>query len=175
MNVLILILIAIVMVIVAIFLITGLTGAPYVPTLKPGLKQAFRDLYHLSKKDLLIDLGSGDGVVLAEAARCGAKALGVELNPILAAITRHHYRKDPHIEIKCSNFYNIKFPQETTVVYAFAVSLHINPIYQKIKDEATRLDKTLYFISNAFDIPGVKPEGKVSTFYLYKVTPRRSK
>ena len=171
MKVAISIIILIIIVIVAIFLIMGLTGAPYVPTLKPGLRQAFRELYPLGKKDLLIDLGAGDGVVLSEASKCGAKALGVELNPILTLIMKRRFRKNRNIQVQCRNFYHFKFPKETTIVYAFAASLHIEPIYHKIQEESTRLKKPLYFISNAFDIPNVKPKKKVSAFYLYKITP----
>lgn len=175
MHVIILIVVLIVILAVIIFLITGLTGAPYVPTLKPGLRRALTELYPLGKKDLLIDLGAGDGVVLHEASARGAKALGIELNPILALIIKLRYRNNPKIQVKCQNFYHFHFPKDTTVIYAFAVSLHIEPIYRKIQEEATRLKKPLYFISNAFDIPGVKPKGKVSSFYLYKITPKDQK
>ena len=174
-GIIILILTLIVVFVVAIFLVTGLTGAPYVPTLKPGLRKALTDLYKISEKDLLLDLGAGDGVVLEEAAKLGAKALGVELNPILTLIMKRRFRKNKNVTVKCRNFYRFKFPKETTVVYTFAVSLHIKPIYKKIKKEATRLNKTLYFISNAFDLPDLKPEKKISTFYLYKITPEKSK
>ena len=62
------------LVIIAIFLIfmlPGLTGAPYVPTLKKNLNAAFKKLYPMKKTDLLIDLGAGDGVVLKAAASTG--------------------------------------------------------------------------------------------------------
>ena len=163
--------IILVITVTAIFLITGLTGAPYVPTLKPGLEKALTKLYPVGKHDLLLDLGAGDGVVLESASRHGAKALGVELNPILALIMKYRFRKNKNISVKCRNFYHFTFPKETTVVYAFAVSIHINHIYRKIKREANRLKKPLYFISNAFDVKDLKPEGKISSFYLYKINP----
>ena len=174
MNIFISILILIFLIIVALFLMTSLTGAPYVPTLKPGLKEAFKKLYPLGKKDLIIDLGAGDGTVLSEATKCGAKAIGVEINPILALIMKHRFRNDSRVKIKCKNLYHFTFPKETTVIYTFAVSLHIEPIYRKIQSEANRLKKPIYFISNAFDIPNLKPKAKVNTFYLYKITPKAS-
>ena len=175
MNIIVAVIIIIAGIAIAFFLITSFTGAPYVPTLKPGLRQVFKRLYHLSPDDLLIDLGAGDGVVLREATKYGAKALGIELNPILVLIMKFRFRKQSDIQIKCSNFYNMSFPPETTVVYTFAVSPHINPIYQKIQSEANHLHKTIYFISNAFELPQLKPEGKVSSFYLYKIKPEHSK
>lgn len=164
-------LVLIIVIITLIFLLTGLTGAPYVPTLKKGLDEVFTKLYPVSKKDLLIDLGAGDGVILDRAAKHGARAVGIELNPILTLAMKRRFRKNPKVEVHCRNFYSYKFPPETTVLYAFAVSLHIEPIYRKIQKEATRLGKPLYFISNAFNVPDVKPEKKLGSFYLYKVPP----
>ncbi|MBQ6461210.1 hypothetical protein IJI91_01495 [Candidatus Saccharibacteria bacterium] len=171
-GILILVAIIVVIAVVGIFLVTGLTGAPYVPTLKDKLPKAFTELYKMSEKDLLIDLGSGDGCILNEASRTGAKCLGIEINPILALMASWRFYKNKKIKIKCRNFYTFQFPAETTVIYAFAESLHIRSIYRKIQAEANRLDKTLYFISNAFDVPEVKEHKKVDSFYLYKIEPK---
>ena len=164
-------LIALVMLVVGIFLITGLAGAPYVPTLKEPLEDALTKLYKISSKDLLIDLGAGDGVVLKAASKKGAKAVGVELNPILALIIKWRFRKDRQVTVKCRNFYHFKFPKETTVVYVFMIGLRMDGIYRKIQKEATRLNKPIYLISNAFDVSFAKPEKHISQFYLYKVEP----
>ena len=143
------------------------------PTLGKDFDREIDKLYKLSKKDLVIDLGAGDGIVLGIAAKRGAKAVGIELNPILATIIKFRFRKNPDVTAKCKNFYHYQFPKETTVVYAFAVGNHIEPIYQKIRAEATRLQKPIYFISNAFDIKELKPEKKAWTWYLYKISPKK--
>lgn len=169
----ILILIIIILLIVAIFLITSLTGAPYVPTLRKDFEKSLKKLLKLSDKDLLIDLGAGDGVILDVASKTGARALGIELNPILAGIIRFRFRKNDKVSVKCQNFYHFTFPKETTVIYAFAVGIHIEPIYRKIQKEANRLNKPLYFISNAFNLKDLKPEKKAGTWYLYKITPEK--
>lgn len=166
-----LIFIIVIVLVIGMFLITGLTGAPYVPTLKNKLPKAFTELYKMSDKDLLIDLGSGDGCILEEANRTGAKCLGIEINPLLMMATSYKFRKNKDIKIKCRNFYRFQFPVETTVIYAFAESLHIRSVYRKIQSEANRLNKTLYFISNAFDVPEVREMKKVDSFYLYKIEP----
>src|SRR3990167_11438551 len=83
--------VAIVIVVATILLVFGLVvfrGAPYVPTLRKNLEQGFRDVYPLSERDLLVDIGSGDGVVLRQAAKCGARAIGYELNPFLVVISK---------------------------------------------------------------------------------------
>ena len=68
--------------IVALFLLTALRGAPYVPSRRQDIDRAFTELYHISKEDHLVDLGSGDGVVLRQAAKKGASASGFEINPV---------------------------------------------------------------------------------------------
>lgn len=173
MNIPILILVVLTLIIVGIFLVTSLTGAPYVPTLRKDFEKALKNLLKLGKNDLLIDLGAGDGVILDVASKTGAKALGIELNPILATIIRFRFRKKPNVNVKCQNFYHFTFPKETTVIYAFAVGIHIEPIYRKIQKESNRLKKPLYFISNAFDLKELKPEKKAGTWYLYKITPEK--
>jgi ubiquinone/menaquinone biosynthesis C-methylase UbiE len=165
--------IGIVAIVALIFLLPGLTGAPYVPTLKKSVEIALTKLYPVKKGDLLIDLGAGDGVVLYTATKHGAKALGLEINPILTLIAKWRFRKNRNITMRCRNFYHYRFPDDTTVVYAFAVSLHIKKIRRKIEDEATRIGKPIYFISNAFNLKDIKPEKQLDSFYLYKITPRR--
>ena len=156
-------------IVMLIFLIPGLTGAPYVPSKREQVEKVFTKLYKLSKKDYLIDLGSGDGIILELAAKHGATTLGLEINPILARRTRRKFKNNSRITIKRCNFYNINFPSETTIIYAYATNLHIKPIYQKIQRESRRLGKPLYLISNAFDHPTAKPLKKLGQHYLYEI------
>ncbi|MBQ3409920.1 class I SAM-dependent methyltransferase [Candidatus Saccharibacteria bacterium] len=162
------------LVIVAIFILfsfTVFTGAPFVPSKPSDVKKAFTKLYPLNKNDFLIDLGAGIGTVQKVATRHGAKSIGYELNPIYAGIARFRLRKVENATIKCCNFYNIKFPQQATVVYFFGDTRDIKKIFHKIQSEAKRLNKPLYVISYAFDIPDVTPEKSVGAHYLYKIAP----
>ncbi|MBR2709448.1 hypothetical protein IKE98_03940 [Candidatus Saccharibacteria bacterium] len=167
----ILIIISIVVIVVLLFLLPGLTGAPYVPTPKTNVEKALTKLYPIKSGDFLIDLGAGDGVVLYTATKHGARALGLEINPVLTLIAKWRFRKNRSITMKCRNFYHYDFPKETTVVYAFAVSLHIERIRRKIEHEAGRLGKPIYFISNAFDLKDLKPIKRLDSFYLYRIIP----
>lgn len=166
-----------IMVIAVIFGITVFFGAPYVPSLASELKKMFKKLYPLNSKDLLIDMGSGDGIVLKIASEeFGAKALGIELHPVLSFLSRIRLRKiRPLPKVVCQNYLNFVFPPETTVVYTFSDSRDIEKIYQKVQSEATRLKKNLYFISNGFELPGVKYEKQYSSFFLYQLKPGASK
>ena len=50
------------------------------------------DLAKVTPKDVVIDLGSGDGRNVIAAAKRGARAIGVEYNPDLVELSRQHAR-----------------------------------------------------------------------------------
>ena len=157
-------------VLIAIVLIFGLVvfrGAPYVPSRKRELARAFDELYSLTKNDVLVDIGSGDGVVLREAAKRQARAVGYELNPILVLITKLLSRKQPLVEVYLADFWFAKLPNDTTVVYVFGESRDITKMAQRVEDEAKRLGKQLSFISYGFVVAGRTPVKKVGAYYLY--------
>jgi protein-L-isoaspartate O-methyltransferase len=52
-------------------------GGPYVPTPQPVVARML-DLAEVQVGDVLFDLGSGDGRLVVEAARRGARAIGIE-------------------------------------------------------------------------------------------------
>ena len=54
---------------------------PYVPT-PPALVEKMLDLAGVGAADYLIDLGCGDGRIALAAARRGARALGVDIDPV---------------------------------------------------------------------------------------------
>ena len=59
----------------------------WVPT-SPELVEKMLDMAEVTSKDFVIDLGSGDGRNVIAAAKRGARALGVEYNPDLVALSR---------------------------------------------------------------------------------------
>ncbi len=148
---------------------TSFFGAPYVPSSKSEIKRAFTELYKIGKKDLLIDLGAGDGIVQKIAAEHGAKSVGIELNPFIALVAKFRLRKYKDAKIITKNFYDFEFPKETTVVYIFGDSRDIKKITKKIEDEVKKLKKPIYVISNGFRLPGHKEIKNVSSYYLYKI------
>ncbi|MBR0134200.1 methyltransferase domain-containing protein [Candidatus Saccharibacteria bacterium] len=159
------------MMILLIFLLPGIIGAPYVPSEQKDLETAFTKLRKIGKKDFVVDLGAGDGIVLKAAAAHGAKALGVEINPILTIWTRFQLRKIENAQIKCGDMYKFELPSETTIVYAYANNFTIPRLFKRTQDEAKRLGKTLYLISNAFDQKDIKPKKHIDPYYLYEIKP----
>lgn len=147
-------------------------GAPYVPTRKRDLDRAFDDVYPLADTDVLVDIGSGDGVVLRQAAKRGATAIGYELNPILVLISRFLSRNQPNVRVVLADFWRAKLPDDTTIVYTFGETRDIGKMCRKVEREATRLKRPLYFMSFGFPVEGrdvVKPD---RGFYLYRILPQ---
>jgi SAM-dependent methyltransferase len=58
----------------------------WVPT-PPALVEAMLDLAKVGRDDVVMDLGSGDGRTIIAAARRGARAVGIEYNPDLVALS----------------------------------------------------------------------------------------
>src|SRR4051812_12161482 len=59
----------------------------WVPT-PPALAEKMLDLARLAPSDLLVDLGSGDGVLVIAAAKRGARARGIEFDPRLVKFSK---------------------------------------------------------------------------------------
>jgi SAM-dependent methyltransferase len=64
----------------------------WVPT-ADALVEKMLDLAHVTSSDYLIDLGSGDGRTVIAAAKRGARALGVEYNPDMVALSKRNAEK----------------------------------------------------------------------------------
>ena len=59
----------------------------WVPT-QPAVVEKMLDMARVTPEDVVMDLGSGDGRNVIAAARRGARAIGVEYNPDLVALSR---------------------------------------------------------------------------------------
>lgn len=147
-----------------------LFGAPYVPSHRRHIEELFDQHYKLKKTDLLVDLGSGDGVVVMEASRRGVRAVGVEIHPLfylLATVLSWRYR--PLVEFKLANIWSYQLPDEATVVYAFSVSRDIRRMYHRVHAESKRLGRPLTFICYGPSFKGVKPDIEVGAYKIYQV------
>lgn len=156
-------------VVLAIFLLTVLFGAPYVPSQKRDLRVGFDELYSINPEDTLVDIGSGDGVVLREASRRGARAIGYEINPILVAISRFLSRHDKRVTIKRANYLKSDLPADTTIVYLFGESYHIKQIDDWLSAQSELLGKPIYVMSYGFALPDRQAMRGLRAHRLYLV------
>ena len=149
-------------------------GAPYVPTRRRDLTRMFDELYPLGALDTVIDVGSGDGIILREASRRGAKAVGYEINPLLAVISKYLSRHDKNVTVTMVNFWLTKFPETTTVIYAFSVGRDTNKLTKKIQNEADRLNKKLVLICYGSPLPKKSADRTFEAYHLYVFVPIKS-
>ena len=161
----------ILVIIILVFGIVVFRGSPYVPSHKHHIRQAFSELYQLGNEDFVVDIGSGDGVVLREAAKTGASAIGFEINPILVFISKILSKKFKKVEIKFADFWLVNLPPATTVIYVFSVTRDVKRIAMHVQRQSNLLNKPLYIISYGSKFEALKEVKNVGPYYLYLVEP----
>lgn len=161
------------LIIVVILLIptayAGKIGAPWVPTLSAALSSAF-SLIKLGKKDVLVELGAGDGKVMLMATKRGAKTIGYELSPIMWAIAWLRTITKPSAKVLFKNFYKQILPKETTVVFAFLMPKNMPKVKEYLKKQ--NLPNAKYFLSYTFPLKTEEPiavirEKHTAPLYIY--------
>ncbi len=162
--------------VIGVLLIFGFVvffGAPYVPAKMSAVRRAFDELYSVGPGDVLLDLGSGDGRIVREAARRGARAEGFEINPVLVLIASILSPRKPNAVTRLANIWTSKFPDQTTVIYVFVESRDAKRLVRKIQNEATRLDRSLYVLSFAFELDAPLLR-RNNLHFLYEIHPLHS-
>lgn len=164
------IVIIVALVIVVLFCAMAITGAPYVPSRKKEVREAFKKLYPLKNSDLLIDLGSGDGKVLKIAsAEFGAQSLGIELNPLLVWFSKLRLLRVKKAKVICRDFFHYNFPAETSVVYVFGDGRDMPRIVRHIEKQAAKNGHDIYLISHAFEAKNYQAIKQHRAYFLYKI------
>lgn len=139
-------------------------GAPYLPTLRKQGDEAL-DLLDLKPGQVFIDLGCGDGRLLILAAERGLKAVGYELNPVLALIawlrTRRYGRR---VKVRCSNFWRADLSGADDV-FVFLIN-HFMVRLDKMLSRYSK-DHQIKLVSNSFKIPGKKPLKRKGALFIY--------
>lgn len=161
----------IVTIIVLIFGFVVFRGAPYVPSHRKYARLALTKLYELQPDDVLVDLGSGDGIVLRLATQRGAHAIGYELNPLLVAVSRLLARGDKRQRTVLADMWLTDFPAETTIVYAFSVTRDAKKLTKKMQDHADKYNHDLWCITYGAGLAGKEPVKKLHAHALYFFEP----
>ena len=148
---------------------TAFFGAPYVPTRRHDTDKVVR---LLRDGDVLVDLGSGDGRLVRAAAEKGHKAYGVELSPIIAAISWIVIRPVRHLaRIRIGNYWHKKLPDDTTVVFVFLASSYMQKLRGYLEKESRRLGRPIRLISYGFELPGYEPVRTDKAVMVYDIQP----
>ena len=140
--------------------VAKLPDAPFVAT-PQDVVQKMLSLANVTRKDLVVDLGSGDGrIVIAAAKKYGAKAIGYEIDKGLVKDS-HEKAKKQNVEslvtFKNQNLYKADLGQATVVtVYLFP------EILAKLRPQFAKLKPDSRIVSHQFKIEGVEPEKVVT-------------
>lgn len=127
----------------------------WIPTAQPMVDRML-DLAGLGHGDLLVDLGSGDGVTVIAAARRGATAHGIEFNPDLVALSRRRAKAAgvaDRATFKRGDVFESDF-SDATVVTLFLmpeINLRLRPVLLAMRP-GTRI------VSNSFDMGDWTPD-----------------
>ncbi|XP_033733161.1 LOW QUALITY PROTEIN: ATP synthase subunit C lysine N-methyltransferase-like [Pecten maximus] len=143
---------------------------PFLPASSAQMKNVFKALG--SKKGSLLDIGSGDGRIVIEAARHGYKAQGIELNMWLVLYSRLAARRagmNKTATFKRQDLWKSDISPYNNVVI-FGVRQMMEPLEQKLEKELTH-DSMV--VACRFHFPNWEPiltlgEG-VDTVWLYRI------
>lgn len=159
-----------------VFLVLGFglvvfVGAPYVPTLRKQVDEAF-ELLDLKPGQTLVELGSGDGRLLRAAAERGVYAIGYELNPILVVYSMwRHVKYRRFITVHWGSYWRKPLPV-TDGIYVFLLQKYMKKLDTKIEQDKQKWhpSKPVKLVSFAFEIPDKKPlrERDGLRLYTYK-------
>src|SRR4051812_8209346 len=131
---------------------------PFVPT-PHALVEAMLDLARVGPGDYLIDLGCGDGRIAIAAARRGARALGVDLDPLRIAEGAASARiagVEAHVRFRRQDLF------ATPIDEASVVALYLLPgVNLALRPRLlTELRPGARIVSHAFDMGGWRAEAQ---------------
>lgn len=151
--------------------ISAFFGAPYVPSHRKDVKRLFDELAPVSEGDVVLDIGSGDGLVLREVSRRGAKAVGYEIHPLFVGISKLASLGDSRVQVRWANAWTAPFPKSVTLIYAFAVGRDGQKLAEKVQSEADLLRRPLTLVSYGNALPGIEPVRSFEAYHLYVFEP----
>ena len=146
-------------------------GAPYVPSLRRDIKSLFDEFTPVAKGDVVLDIGSGDGIVLREVSRRGANAVGYEIHPLFVGISKILSLGDRRVVVRWVNAWTAPFPDDVTLIYAFAVGRDGAKLSKKVQREANRLGRPLTIVCYGNPLPGRTPARSFEAYHLYSFEP----
>lgn len=144
------------------------TGGPFVPSTKRSVEAMIR-LADIRTGQTVIDVGSGDGRVLFEAAKHGANSVGIEINPYLVYYTRLRAFLSPYrgqVRVLWKNLWNADL-HEADVVFVYLIPWKMDVLAKKLREETK--PGTL-IVSNTFIFPHWKIVRKDVKHHIYAFT-----
>jgi SAM-dependent methyltransferase len=118
------------------------------------------DMTKLTAKDVLYDLGSGDGRTVITAAKRGARAYGVEYNPDMVNLSRRNALKEGVADkatFEQADIFQSDFSRATVVTLFLLPELNV-----KLRPTLLSMKPGTRIASNSFDMGDWKPDQTAS-------------
>jgi SAM-dependent methyltransferase len=137
----------------------GASGTQFPPS-PPEVVTAMLKLAGVTRNDVVYDLGSGDGRIPIAAARLGARAVGLEMNPELVAQAVANAEKEGvsgRVRFVQRDLFTADLSEATVVTLYLlpALNAKLLPKLNKELKPGTRV------VSHSFDLGGPKPKSAI--------------
>jgi SAM-dependent methyltransferase len=127
----------------------------WVPT-SEELVEVMLDMAKVTAADYVIDLGSGDGRIAIAAAKRGARALGIEFNPDMVALSKENAEKagvSGKATFLNADIFETDFSKATVVTMYLLSSLNL-----KLRPQILDLKPGTRIVSHAFGMDDWEPD-----------------
>jgi hypothetical protein len=130
----------------------------WVPTPQAAV-QVMLDLARVTQNDFVIDLGSGDGVIVISAANRGSKAHGIEYNPDLVELSQRNAAAagvNDNATFEEADLFESDFSKATVITMFLLPSLNL-----RLRPKLLDLKPGTRVVSNTYDMGDWKPDKTV--------------
>ena len=127
----------------------------WVPT-PQALVNKMLDMAKVTPKDYVIDLGSGDGRTVITAAKRGARALGIEYNADMVALSKRNAAKEgvaDRVQFIQADLFQSDFTQATVITMFLLEEINL-----KLRPQILELKPGTRVVSNSFTMGEWKPD-----------------
>ena len=149
-----------------LFIVPGLyaavTSGPFVPSARKRHKTMLR-LAEINPKDLVYDLGCGDGRLVFSASKEAKNAIGYDLSIPLILYGKLISLFYPKAKIKFGNIWKQDY-HDANVVFCYLLPKAMKQFYREVWP---KLKSGTRVVSNAFAIHELKPMQEEDKVYLY--------
>lgn len=140
----------------------GISAAPWVPIRSFDIDNLLDDL-DLKPGELFVELGCGDGRLLAAASKRGARSVGYEINPALWLIAWVRNAQNPDVSVRLGNLWSYSL-HEADAVMVFLVPRTMARLGTKVEAEMRQHTRLASYI---FPLPDRKPFRKHKSWFIY--------
>jgi SAM-dependent methyltransferase len=131
----------------------------FVPTPQPVVDKML-ELAEVDAKDLVYDLGCGNGIIIVSAAKLGAQAIGFDVDPLRIKETQENIDRSnvgDHAQVMQKDIFTLDLSKANVVTLYLLPSLN-----EKLIPQLKKLKPGSKIVSHDFAMAGVKPKKVVT-------------